>query len=167
MDFLADWLYLIIAIAVVGVLAIAGLVSGLGRRKKPSEGTDVIAPPREETATPPTQVEPDLEPGLEPGPVEVEPSAPTLEKPEGTASRLVRLRQRLSRSQGGLGRGLLALLSRDRLDEDTWEDIEDVLLTADIGVKPTQELVEKLRTRLRVAGNDAGPPREGRSEEHT
>src|SRR3546814_2174126 len=100
-------------------------------------------------------------------PVEVEPSAPTLEKPEGTASRLVRLRQRLSRSQGGLGRGLLALLSRDRLDEDTWEDIEDVLLTADIGVKPTQELVEKLRTRLRVAGNDAGPPREGRSEEHT
>src|SRR3546814_12696963 len=83
----------------VGVLAIAGLVSGLGRRKKPSEGTDVIAPPREETATPPTQVAPDPEPGLEPGPVEVEPSAPTLEKPAGTASRLVRLRQRLARSQ--------------------------------------------------------------------
>ncbi|HEY9565981.1 MAG TPA: signal recognition particle-docking protein FtsY, partial [Nocardioides sp.] len=96
---------------------------------------------------------------------EVEPSAPTLEKPEGTASRLVRLRQRLSRSQGGLGRGLLALLSRDRLDEDTWEDIEDVLLTADIGVKPTQELVEKLRTRLRVEGNDAGTPREVLREE--
>ncbi|NYG58165.1 fused signal recognition particle receptor [Nocardioides daedukensis] len=165
MDFLGDWLYLIIAIAVVGVLAIAGLVSGLGRRKKPSEGTDVIAPPREETSAPPTQVEPGVEPGLEPAPVEVEPSAPTLEKPEGTASRLVRLRQRLSRSQGSLGRGLLALLSRDRLDEDTWEDIEDVLLTADIGVKPTQELVEKLRTRLRVEGNDAGTPREVLREE--
>jgi fused signal recognition particle receptor len=64
----------------------------------------------------------------------------------------VRLRQRLSLSQGGLGKGLLALLSRERLDEDTWEEIEDTLLTADIGVAPTQALVERLRTRLRVEG---------------
>lgn len=78
--------------------------------------------------------------------------APELERPEGTASRLVRLRQRLAGSQSGLGRGLLALLSRDRLDEDTWESIEDVLLTADVGVAPTQELVGNLRTRLRVEG---------------
>jgi fused signal recognition particle receptor len=35
----------------------------------------------------------------------------TLERPESAASRLVRLRQRLARSQSGLGRGLLALLS--------------------------------------------------------
>ena len=78
------------------------------------------------------------------------PEAPALEKPESTASRLTRLRQRLAGSQGGLGRGLLALLSRDRLDEDTWESIEDTLLTADIGVAPTQQVVENLRTRLRV-----------------
>ena len=69
----------------------------------------------------------------------------------------MRLRQRLAGSQGTLGRGLLALLSRDRLDEDTWESIEDTLLTADIGVAPTQELVERLRTRLRVEGE--GDPR--------
>ncbi len=85
----------------------------------------------------------------------VEAEAPTLEKPEGTASRLVRLRERLSRSQGTLGRGLLALLARDKLDEDTWESIEDTLLTADIGVAPTQQLVERLRTRLRVEGGNA------------
>ena len=48
------------------------------------------------------------------------------------------------------------LLSRDRLDEDTWEEIEDTLITADVGVGPTQELVEKLRTRLRVEGADRG-----------
>ena len=60
-----------------------------------------------------------------------------LERPEGTASRLVRLRQRLAGSQGAFGRGLLALLSRDRLDEDTWESIEDTLLTADLGVAPS------------------------------
>lgn len=72
--------------------------------------------------------------------------------PEPTAGRLVRLRSRLSRSQNSLGKGLLALLSRDRLDEDTWEEIEDTLLTADVGVAPTQELVERLRTRVKVLG---------------
>jgi len=82
-----------------------------------------------------------------------------LERPENTAGRLVRLRARLAGSQGGLGRGLLALLSRDRLDEDTWEELEDTLLTADVGVGPTTELVAKLRTRLRVEGGSAGEAR--------
>ena len=72
--------------------------------------------------------------------------------PESTASRLVRLRQRLARSQSPLGRGLLALLSREVIDEDTWEEIEDLLITADVGVAPTQELVARLRTRVKVEG---------------
>ena len=78
-------------------------------------------------------------------------SPPPSSVPNAPASRLVRLRQRLAGS-GTLGRGLLGLLSRDQLDEDTWEAIEDLLLGADIGVQPTQELVERLRTRLRVEG---------------
>ena len=75
-----------------------------------------------------------------------------LEKPESAQGRLVRLRARLARSQGSLGKGLLALLSRDKLDDETWEDIETTLITADVGVAPTQELVERLRTRVRVEG---------------
>src|SRR5687768_1576740 len=157
---MGDWLYLIIGIAVVGVLTLVGLVTS-GRRRKgvsPRGGTDVIAPP---TEAPPTGAPPAEAPPAEAevrAPVEAAPEAPVaeqpvLEQPESTASRLVRLRQRLSRSQGTLGRGLLALLSRDRLDEDTWESIEDTLLTADIGVAPTQQLVDRLRTRLRVEGN--------------
>jgi fused signal recognition particle receptor len=68
---------------------------------------------------------------------------------------MARLRARLSKSQNIFGRGLLALLSRDRLDEQTWEDLEDTLITADLGVGPTTELVERLRTRLRVEGGEA------------
>ena len=148
---MGDWLYLIIGIAVVGVLTLAGLLTSGRRRgaKAPRGGTDVIVPPPTETDVA-TEAPP--EPAVEAAPEAAAPAAPALEKPEGTASRLVRLRSRLSRSQGGLGKGLLALLSRDRLDEDTWEAIEDTLLTADIGVAPTQALVEKLRTRLRVEG---------------
>jgi fused signal recognition particle receptor len=75
-----------------------------------------------------------------------------LERPRPLAGRLRLLRDRLSRSQSTLGKGLLSLLSRDHLDEGTWEEIEDTLLTADVGVAPTQELVERLRTRMRVDG---------------
>jgi hypothetical protein len=90
---------------------------------------------------------------LEPTDALVEREPPTIERPAPTEGRLVRLRARLARSQGALGKGLLALLSRDTLDEDTWEEVEDVLLRADIGVAPTQELVERLRTRVKVAGS--------------
>nr|WP_148574535.1 signal recognition particle-docking protein FtsY [Nocardioides caldifontis] len=161
-----ELLYLIIVLAVVAVVTVAGLVtSGVRRsRRRPDlergAGTGTIAPPEPEVEAPteaPTEA-PEVV-------TEPEPAAPALERPESAAGRLVRLRQRLSRSQGALGRGLLALLSRDRLDEDTWEEIEDSLLTADVGVGPTQELVERLRTRLRVEGGAAGKPRDVLREE--
>jgi fused signal recognition particle receptor len=151
---MGDWLYLIIAIAVVGVLTLAGLLTSGRRRKEapPSGTTDVIVPS-------PTEAETATEAPPEPAVDTAEPAAPVLEKPERSATRMQRLRERLSRSQGGLGQGLLALLSRERLDEDTWEAIEDTLLTADVGVAPTQALVDKLRTRLRVEGGQAPDPR--------
>ncbi len=80
------------------------------------------------------------------------PPETVLEAPEPSANRLVRLRSRLARSNSTVGKGLLSLLARDKLDEDTWEEIEEVLLTSDLGIGPTQELVEALRTRTRVLG---------------
>ncbi|RZS86997.1 fused signal recognition particle receptor [Motilibacter rhizosphaerae] len=114
----------------------------------PGVGDDVTVP-----RDTPTRTLEDLPlPGVE-EPLEVDETPELLlERPEPVAGRLVRLRARLSRSQTSLGRGLLALLSRDSLDEDTWEEVEDTLLTADVGVGPTQELVERLRTRVRVLG---------------
>ena len=162
-----EWLYLVIGIAVVGVLAIVGFVGTRVRRtpRVPDATTDVVAPP----APPAETVEaPDaVEAPVEAPPAEVvveEPAAPTVETPEKPASRLVRLRQRLAGSNA-LGRGLLGLLSREKLDEDTWEAIEDLLLAADIGVAPTQELVERLRTRLRVEGGAAPDARQVLREE--
>ncbi|MCH1868661.1 signal recognition particle-docking protein FtsY [Nocardioides sp. CFH 31398] len=165
MGYIADWVLLVVGLLLVAGVTGVALLSGSRRRRggeedlPPGGGTDVLTPPRERTddettATEPATdvVEPDVEPDVE---APTAPPAPEVERPEGAASRLVRLRQRLSRSQGGLGKGLLALLSRDRLDEDTWEDIEDTLLGADIGVAPTQQLVERLRTRLRVEGGSA------------
>ncbi|WP_031090279.1 signal recognition particle-docking protein FtsY [Streptomyces sp. NRRL WC-3549] len=163
----------IVILAVVIALVAVGLISGLvvsSRKKKqlpPSapSSTPTLTPPAEprvgeEAETPRDEARRTVEevglPGagtpVEEEPVVLEPEAPALEVPEPTAGRLVRLRARLARSQNSLGKGLLALLSRDNLDEDTWEEIEDTLLTADVGVAPTQELVERLRERVRVLG---------------
>jgi fused signal recognition particle receptor len=88
-------------------------------------------------------------PGLE----ELEqPEVLELEQPEAPESRLVRLRRRLAGSNGPLSRGLLLLITRDRIDEDAWEEFEETLITSDLGVAPTTELVESLRSKLRVEG---------------
>ncbi len=60
---------------------------------------------------------------------------------------MVRLRARLAKSQNVFGRGLLNLLASDKLDEDTWEEIEDTLITADVGVTSATQITEGLRTR--------------------
>lgn len=78
---------------------------------------------------------------------------PEVERPEAPQTRLQRLRARLARSNTALGKGLLALLSRGDLDEAAWEDVEDTLLTADLGVEATTELVDALRTKVKVNGN--------------
>jgi fused signal recognition particle receptor len=85
-------------------------------------------------------------------PVELEPHAPAYERPESARGRLARLRARLARSNTAIGKGLLALLSRGKLDEAAWEDVEDTLLGADLGVEATTELVDALRTKVKVDG---------------
>ena len=110
---------------------------GQDELRTPGEGAadtagDVIAPPAPaRTAAPP---------------------APEIEKPPPSAGRLVRLRDRLARSQSSMGSVLLGLLSRDRLDDDTWDEIEEVLITADVGVVPARQIVDDLRTKVKVLG---------------
>ena len=170
-----DIVILAVVIALVAVGAISGLVVSSRKKKQlppsaPSSTPTITAPPAEpqvgEDAAP-TVEEPrrtieevdlpsaeeavETPPAVE-DPVVAAPPVPAIEIPEPTAGRLVRLRARLARSQNSLGKGLLTLLSRDNLDEETWEEIEDTLLTADVGVAPTQELVERLRERVRVLG---------------
>jgi fused signal recognition particle receptor len=125
--------FVIVAI-VLAVVVVAGLVAFLfapSRRRR----RHAAAP------TPP--------PGA---PVRVAPSEPQADIPPPSAGRLVRLRGRLSDSQSTLGRGLLALLSRDSLDDGGWDEVEDTLLMADVGVAASKDIVDHLRERVRVLG---------------
>ncbi|KAA1376577.1 signal recognition particle-docking protein FtsY [Aeromicrobium fastidiosum] len=141
-------------IALIGIIAAVLVVGGgaafvltRGRRQlPPSEPKRQIEEPAE-----PTFISPDPEVPAEPEP-ESESAVDTLERPEAPQGRLVRLRARLAKSQGSLGKGLLAVLGRSTLDDAAWEEIEDTLLAADVGVTATDELVTNLRTHLRVEG---------------
>ncbi len=81
-------------------------------------------------------------------PVETVAPAPQLEEIEPTAGRLTRLRGRLARSQNAVGKSLLGLLGGGDLDEDSWEEIEDTLVMADLGTAVTSTIVERLRSEL-------------------
>src|ERR671915_412449 len=78
------------------------------------------------------------------------PPAPEIELPPPSAGRLVRLRARLARSQTALGKSVLTLLSRDVLDDEVWDEVEDTLISADVGVGPARQIVEDLRTKVKV-----------------
>ena len=86
-------------------------------------------------------------------PPEPAPAAPEqVEEIEPTTGRLERLRGRLSRSRSTFGQGLLGLLGAGDLDEDSWEEVEDSLLMADLGAATTTEIVERLRTEIASRG---------------
>ncbi|MFJ4650344.1 signal recognition particle-docking protein FtsY [Nocardia sp. NPDC088792] len=65
-----------------------------------------------------------------------------------TTGRLTRLRGRLSRSQNAVGKSLLGLLGGGDLDEDSWEEIEDTLVMADLGTASTAKIVDRLREEM-------------------
>lgn len=117
------------------------------RPQEPSASTSTAT---DTTATDTTTTGPTAGPAAEPA---TEPAAaPTTETPEPVAGRLTRLRSRLARSGSPLGTRLLAVLSRDHLSEDDWDEVEETLLLADVGAGPTGELIDALREQVRVLG---------------
>ena len=136
--------------AVVVVLIIAAVTIAVGRRTALSAEPDAaeLTAEAEPSAEP---VEPS-EPVQIPAPAEAETISELPAAPEPVGSRLSRLRRRLSASNNPFARGLLAVLSADKLDQDAWDDLEATLIAADLGVGPTDELVTALRRELSIDG---------------
>ncbi|MDQ2814928.1 MAG: signal recognition particle-docking protein FtsY [Actinomycetota bacterium] len=146
-----EYVILIIVIAVLAVVAGASLLF-----MRPRRGRGTIAPPTQTPTAPPG---PPGGSAVETAAGNAQPAAPAtatgvldIERPPPSEGRMVRLRARLARSQSSVGSALLSLLSRDRLDEETWDEIEEVLITADVGVVPARLMVDDLRTKVKVLG---------------
>jgi fused signal recognition particle receptor len=165
------FIYLVIGVAILAGAVAYGfsLIRGRGRtvdrqgppagpglpgqdldRRPPRDTADAIAPPDTPGGRARVEVVPESERGGPPDIVTT--TEPTVERPESARGRLQRLRARLARSNTSIGQGLLALLSRGKLDEEAWEEVEDTLISSDLGVEATMELVDSLRTRVKVDG---------------
>ncbi|MDZ7932575.1 MAG: signal recognition particle-docking protein FtsY [Rhodococcus sp. (in: high G+C Gram-positive bacteria)] len=99
------------------------------------------APATEVTVAEPVAPEPPVADTVAPAPRRLD----TIDPTEG---RLDRLRGRLARSQSAVGKSLLGLLGGGDLDEDSWEEVEDTLLIADIGSATTAEIMRTLREQM-------------------
>ena len=100
-----------------------------------------------EAAVPVTEEEEEAQPATP----EEESAEAVLETPEPAQGRMQRLRSRLAKS-GSFGKMLLGVLGRGDLSAEDWEEIEDTLLMADLGIAATDELMEDLRTQAKVLG---------------
>lgn len=165
----------IVSALAVGVAFVSMIGVAVGRRSSKSSDTPTLpdttaeepvvaedsssmesgsTPHPQEGAGPPALSEADAtverDPESEIEPVVVD-EAPALDVPESLPSRMERLRSRLARS-GSIGAALLSVLSRGDLSAADWEEMEDSLLMADLGLEATEELMSALRTRVKVTG---------------
>ncbi len=137
----------IIVIAVVAVLvgATAAFVAVSRRRPRGPE----LEPPRGETARGATAT---IE--APPAPPEVVPEAapPVVEVPPVRPSWRDRLTKARSLFSGYVGNILL----RSKIDQETWDELEEALIRADVGMRPATDLLDSVRTRVKEAGLTTG-----------
>jgi fused signal recognition particle receptor len=72
--------------------------------------------------------------------------------PESMEGRKLKLRERLGRSQGSLGQVFRQTFSGSNISDDAWQDLEDTLILADLGVSAATGIVERLKTAVKKSG---------------
>lgn len=106
---------------------------------------------------PPLPLEPEPAPVEPPAPDAVETPVPKAEaeagpvveaepdgEPEPKLSFFARLKKGLSRSSSALGEGIGSIFTKTKLDDDTLEELEDLLISSDLGVETATAIITKL-----------------------
>lgn len=120
------WLY----VAIAAIVVLGGGVAVARRSRRTTKVTPEVAPPVTSPATPAA-------------PVVATPIAAT---PVAAAPSF---RQRLSRARGVFATATTGVLRRSAVDETTWNDLEEAMLRADLGVRVTTSLLASLRDRVK------------------
>jgi fused signal recognition particle receptor len=105
------------------------------------------APVPTATAPAPVDVAPAPVPPVAPAPAPVAPApAPA---PVDLAPAPLSFRDRLSRARGVFSAATAGVLRRSAIDQSTWDDLEEAMLRADLGVKVCAALLDPLRERVK------------------
>jgi fused signal recognition particle receptor len=137
---------IVVAIAAVALAlwVTAGLV--VTRRR---ERSIALEPPPEEAAAPPSPVEIEE--------IEEEVEAPEVEAPEAEAPEVVAplvrptFRDRLAKARGTLS-GYMSVIRSRKVDAETWDELEEALIRADVGVTATERILGDLRSAAEADG---------------
>ncbi len=153
---------LAVGIPVVVVAAVTGVVVRLRRRGRGPSGTAPVpaGPPSVEAApveAAPVEAAPT---SVEAAPVEAAPSSVEVAPVEAVPVEAAPVEAATFRGRMGKARGLLAgylgsVRSRQRIDGATWDDLEEALIRADVGVGATDAVLDDLRARVK-AGSIVG-----------
>ncbi len=63
-----------------------------------------------------------------------------------------RFRDRLTKARSALAGAFGSIGGRGKIDDETWDELEEALIRADVGVAATQDLLEHLRGRVKADG---------------
>ena len=146
-----------IALAIVGVVLAIVLTrrSGSNNQSVPKPKVEAkvsqaaVQAPVEHVEAPKVEVNPVL---LAEIPGTVESKQIPVDVPESMEGRKLKLRERLGRSQGSLGQVFRQTFSGSTISEDAWQDLEDTLIMADLGVSAATGIVEILKSAVKKSG---------------
>jgi fused signal recognition particle receptor len=147
---------LILLIVVLAVVLTVGVTLVVVRRRP----TDVLEPPPtpeavEETVAGEEVVAPGEEAAVVAEAEAIVAEAPPVEAPPAVPVK-PRLRDRLAKARGLLAGYVGSIVGRTAIDEETWDEVEEALIRADVGVEPTTELLDHLRARVKAEGISDG-----------
>jgi fused signal recognition particle receptor len=140
-------------IIVLVVVAVAVLVMGTfvittrrrgGLKAPPARPEAPPRPPPREAVQAPPAVEVEEAPPA----VEEEEEAPHAEPAELELVR-PRFRDRLGKARTLFSGYLTSVRARDRIDAETWDDLEEALILGDVGVEVTSAVLDDLRSRVK------------------
>jgi fused signal recognition particle receptor len=146
-----------IVFLVVVLVLIAGTAVLIARR--PRRGVELEPPARPNEAPPsgpaadvteaPTELDEETIAELEAALTEAPPEAPPA--PEAPPEVVIKpsFRERLAKARGVFAGYVGSVLSRSKIDDETWDDLEEALIRADVGVGPTTELLDAVRARVK------------------
>jgi fused signal recognition particle receptor len=133
-----------LAVLVVGGVAYVGLRSRRGTDLEPPPAAPVEAPPGRPAAgvitEEPRVAEPEVPGGTVVAPPPEGPAEPVVEAPPIRPS----FRERLAKARGTIG-GYLGSIRSRKVDAETWDELEEALITADVGVAATRQILDDLR----------------------
>ena len=147
------------AIILVAIIAIAGTV--IFRKQRNTKSSPVIAPSKSnetvsiESSTQipqPSALSNEAESSSEQIPGTIDSVVLALDVPETMAARSAKLRQQLGRSQGSLGNVFRQMFSGTNIDDSAWQELEDTLIMADLGVSAATGVVDRLKSAVKKSG---------------